>query len=319
MARAWGDVPLGDLLSNEARRFGRHTTLVVITPSTDERWVAAMAMLQSRGVKVAAIVLEPSTFGGEESSLGVFASLAAADVFTYMVKHADDLQSALGAELIVGVAREVRQLAMREANWDEIFQRRSYDDASLADERLSSIVPWEDWLTFAHRGHRLHERRRRRSTARNWVRDMPSLYPIGFSALIVGYAALARCACNELLLHPIALLARRVRSSSSSCSRSCSTAARSTLRTDNMLDRMYVWWSAVTQGGISSDPLPVIVLLLVADVARRVRLGVGDLPLAQPVAGPGARRHRADVEHQLHPGPVQLRVRRLPVRARCCC
>ena len=40
MARAWGDVPLGDLLSNEARRFGRHTTVVVITPSTDEAWVA---------------------------------------------------------------------------------------------------------------------------------------------------------------------------------------------------------------------------------------------------------------------------------------
>lgn len=100
MARTWGDVSLGDMLSNEARRFGRHTTLVVVTPSTDDSWVASMAMLQSRGVKAAAIVLEPSTFGGDESSLGVFASLAAADVFSYMVKHADDLQSALGAELI---------------------------------------------------------------------------------------------------------------------------------------------------------------------------------------------------------------------------
>jgi uncharacterized protein (DUF58 family) len=97
MARAWGDVPLADLLSNESRRFGRHTTVVAVTPSTDEAWVAALAMLQGRGVKVAAIVLEPSTFGGEESSLGVFASLAASDIYTYMVKHADDLQSALHA------------------------------------------------------------------------------------------------------------------------------------------------------------------------------------------------------------------------------
>lgn len=99
MARTWGDVPLDGLLSNEARRFGRHTTVVVITPSTDEAWVAALGMLRGRGVKVAAIVLEPSTFGGAESSLGVFASLAAGDVFSYMVKHADDLQSALGAEI----------------------------------------------------------------------------------------------------------------------------------------------------------------------------------------------------------------------------
>ncbi|HLB23402.1 MAG TPA: DUF58 domain-containing protein [Dehalococcoidia bacterium] len=96
MARTWGDVALHDLIANEARRFGRHTTVVVITPSTDERWVAALGLLHGRGVKVGAIVLEPSTFGGPESSLGVFASLAASDVFTYMVKHADDLQRALG-------------------------------------------------------------------------------------------------------------------------------------------------------------------------------------------------------------------------------
>jgi len=98
MARASGDVPLGDLLGNEARRFGRHTTVVVITPSVDEAWVAGLGALQQRGVKVAAILMEPSTFGGAESSLGVFASLAASDVFTYIVKRADDLQFALGAE-----------------------------------------------------------------------------------------------------------------------------------------------------------------------------------------------------------------------------
>jgi len=98
MARGWGDAPLGDLLSNEARRFGRHTTVVVITPSTDEHWVTGLSALQARGVKVAAIIVEPSTFGGPESSLGIFASLAATDVFTYIVKRSDDLQAALGAE-----------------------------------------------------------------------------------------------------------------------------------------------------------------------------------------------------------------------------
>jgi uncharacterized protein (DUF58 family) len=97
MARAIGDVPLGDLLSNEARRFGRHTTVVVVTPSTNEEWVAGLGSLQGRGVKVAAILLEPSTFGGEDSVLGIFASLAANDVFTYLIKRSDDLQAALGA------------------------------------------------------------------------------------------------------------------------------------------------------------------------------------------------------------------------------
>jgi hypothetical protein len=90
-------VPLGNLLSNEARRFGRHTTVVVITPSTEERWVAGLGALQQRGVKVAAILLEPSTFGGDQSALDIFASLASNDVFTYIVKRSDDLQSALTA------------------------------------------------------------------------------------------------------------------------------------------------------------------------------------------------------------------------------
>jgi len=97
MARAWGDVPLGNLLSNEARRFGRHTTVVVITPSTDEAWVAGLGALQQRGVKVSAILLEPSTFGGVDSALDIFASLASNDVFTYIVKRSDDLQAALAS------------------------------------------------------------------------------------------------------------------------------------------------------------------------------------------------------------------------------
>ena len=97
MARTWGDVPLGGLLTNESRRFGRHTTVVVITPSTDEAWVEGLGVLQQRGVKLAAILIEPSTFGSTESSLGVFASLAASDVYTYMVKRSDDLLTALGS------------------------------------------------------------------------------------------------------------------------------------------------------------------------------------------------------------------------------
>ena len=97
LARPWGDVSLSDLISNDSRRFGRHTTVVVITPSADEAWVASLAALQGRGVKVAAIVLEADTFGGGEGALGVFASLAAGDVFTYMVKHADSLENALAS------------------------------------------------------------------------------------------------------------------------------------------------------------------------------------------------------------------------------
>ena len=85
--RAEGDVPIGTLISEEAKRFGRHTTVVVITPSTNEDWVGSLQFIAERGVKVAAVLLEPSTFGGKENSLMVFGALAASDVYTYLVKQ----------------------------------------------------------------------------------------------------------------------------------------------------------------------------------------------------------------------------------------
>src|SRR5581483_7727822 len=94
-ARAVSSVPIGDLLNVEGRHFGRHTTLVVVTPSTDERWVMSLLALAQRGVKVAAVLLEASTFGGNQSALQIVGSLAAADVWTYLVKQGDDLSNAL--------------------------------------------------------------------------------------------------------------------------------------------------------------------------------------------------------------------------------
>jgi uncharacterized protein (DUF58 family) len=97
LSQADGDIPVGNLITGEARRFGRHTTVVVITPSTSEDWVFSLQFVAQRGVKVGAVLLEPSTFGGSENSLSVFATLAAAEIYTYLVKRSDDLVTALGS------------------------------------------------------------------------------------------------------------------------------------------------------------------------------------------------------------------------------
>ena len=97
LAQAQGDVPLAELLNHEGRRFGRHTTAVVITPSTDESWVGSLQLLTGRGVKLAAVLLEPRTFGGDRSALLVYSALTAAGVLTYLVKRSDDLTVSLGS------------------------------------------------------------------------------------------------------------------------------------------------------------------------------------------------------------------------------
>jgi uncharacterized protein (DUF58 family) len=107
LATAEGDVNIGTLVTQEGKRFGRHTTVVVITPSTSEDWVGSMQFLAQRGVKCAAVLLEPSTFGGKENSLMVFGALAAAEIYTYLVKKADDLVTSLslGSEVTDVTAR----------------------------------------------------------------------------------------------------------------------------------------------------------------------------------------------------------------------
>ena len=96
LARADGDVSIDRLLLEESRRFGRHTTVIALTPSTDQAWPLPLMSLAARGVKVAAVLLEAETWGAKQSSLDVYGSLAATGVYTYTVKRSDDLRRALG-------------------------------------------------------------------------------------------------------------------------------------------------------------------------------------------------------------------------------
>jgi uncharacterized protein (DUF58 family) len=104
MARAIGDAPLGNLLQEEQRRFGRHTTLVVVTSATDDHWLTAIQSLTQRGVRAAVVLLDPSTFGAERSPLVMFSELTASDILTYVVRKGDDLGVALSPTAGSGVA-----------------------------------------------------------------------------------------------------------------------------------------------------------------------------------------------------------------------
>ncbi|GIW08111.1 MAG: hypothetical protein KatS3mg060_2916 [Dehalococcoidia bacterium] len=97
LVHATGKVPLAEVIAAESTRFGRNSTLVVITPSTDDTWVHALQNQTHRGVRAVAIVLEPVTFGGEAEVIHTLGSLAAADIRTYLVKRGDDLDQALSA------------------------------------------------------------------------------------------------------------------------------------------------------------------------------------------------------------------------------
>jgi uncharacterized protein (DUF58 family) len=92
---AVGDAPLSNILMEEQRRFGRHTTLILITSSTDDLWLTAAQSLAQRGVRVAVVLIDPSTFGTSRSPLLLFGQLTASDIMTYVVRKGDDLSLAL--------------------------------------------------------------------------------------------------------------------------------------------------------------------------------------------------------------------------------
>ena len=91
-----GSIPLAQVLASEGAHLARHTTLIVITPSTDHRWVTALRGLRARGVNGVAVLLAGRTYGPAPDWEPVLADLRASGLTTYLVKRDDDLSDALG-------------------------------------------------------------------------------------------------------------------------------------------------------------------------------------------------------------------------------
>lgn len=95
VARADGTTPFGEMLMAEGGQFTRNSTVIAISPSTDEEWVQALIGIVSRRVQAVAITLEPSTFGSAGTSLFIVSGLASVGIPTYLVKYGDDISRAL--------------------------------------------------------------------------------------------------------------------------------------------------------------------------------------------------------------------------------
>ncbi len=98
--RADGDMPFGELIMAESGQFSRNSTVIFVTPSTNEDWVQSVIEIVSRRVQCVAVIIEPTTFGSGESSLFVVSTLASIGVPTYLVKYGDDISRALATHSV---------------------------------------------------------------------------------------------------------------------------------------------------------------------------------------------------------------------------
>jgi uncharacterized protein (DUF58 family) len=95
LVKARGRMPIGNVAAVEASHFNRDTTVVIITPSTDEGLADVLRHLRRRGIRAIVVLIEASTFGPAKSSLTLLAELTASSIPVYLVQCGQPLEEAL--------------------------------------------------------------------------------------------------------------------------------------------------------------------------------------------------------------------------------
>jgi uncharacterized protein (DUF58 family) len=106
--RAEGDVPLEEVLVGQQDLFSKQDTLVIVTPSLDETWVAALQLQLYRSASAAVVLVEAGTFGGGGNPLLTVSALSALNVTSYLVKRDDAIDAALHQQFGGPAVRNLR-------------------------------------------------------------------------------------------------------------------------------------------------------------------------------------------------------------------
>jgi hypothetical protein len=86
---------MAQIIAAEGKSLGRNTSVVVITPSDDIKWVDSLRDLRRRGIRGIGIVPDAPTFGGQTNTDTVFAALRQNGIHAYRIREGDSLAAAL--------------------------------------------------------------------------------------------------------------------------------------------------------------------------------------------------------------------------------
>jgi uncharacterized protein (DUF58 family) len=104
VVRAEGFIPLAEILAAEGAHLRRNTTVVIVTPTTQNFWIAAARDLGLRGINVIAVLMDSRSFGNPHSNRKLVAELSASSISTYLVSEGDDVAQALARPYARSVA-----------------------------------------------------------------------------------------------------------------------------------------------------------------------------------------------------------------------
>ena len=95
LLKAEGVTPLAEAITNLDPWLNRYTTLVVVTSSSSDQWVQMVGSLAHRNVRVAAVLVDGTTFGGDTSPRTLLPTLAELGVPGYLIGRGDNLRDVL--------------------------------------------------------------------------------------------------------------------------------------------------------------------------------------------------------------------------------
>jgi uncharacterized protein (DUF58 family) len=99
LMEANGEVPVDQLISQEIEHFEANSTIIIITPSTDDQIVETIRYLGNRGNLVIVILLDSSSFGGTVNTAGIAKGLMSSGAQVYSVRRGQDIVRALNSRV----------------------------------------------------------------------------------------------------------------------------------------------------------------------------------------------------------------------------
>ena len=105
VVEATGDLPFAQLIATDGVRLNRNDTVLAVSADPSPEWAAALQHLQRRGVNSIALVVDGHSFGRPVVYDALLAEMEKTAVSTYVLRHGEALDAALGTPFRAGVAR----------------------------------------------------------------------------------------------------------------------------------------------------------------------------------------------------------------------
>jgi uncharacterized protein (DUF58 family) len=101
LSKTEGVDSLGEVLVKNAGQFGKSASLLIVTSSTATEWISTLRKLRRCGLNIVVVLIDPASFGGEQSLDAALMELVSAGIPAYVVRKGDPLPYALSRPIVL--------------------------------------------------------------------------------------------------------------------------------------------------------------------------------------------------------------------------